>query len=75
MRVLERLIQDNEKQKKRKQTYGQEEDDEETMTYMYRKRQPFLNENAGVFSGKNLEGINTRKSVFDETAVFTVRKE
>ena len=75
MRVLERLVQDNEKRKKKKQAYGREEDAEETMTYMYRKKQPYLNGDTGVFSGKSLEGINTRKSVFDETAVFTVRKE
>ncbi len=69
MGVLER---DKEKQKQRKQNSSQEEE-EDTMAYMARKKERFLNEESDTFSRTSLEGINTKRSVFDETTVFRTK--
>ena len=67
MRVTDKLIQDAKKREKRKNMQG---DEEETYTYFPRMRQEALNQSPGVFGSAMGEGINTRKSVFDEGAVF-----
>jgi len=76
MRVTERLIRDTNQKNKRKAAPPSEEE-EETTTYALQKRQVPLNHQKGVFHQGTFEGINTKKSVFDETAVFFVeeRKE
>ena len=70
MRVTDRLIRDNQKKQQRRKAISAEED---TLTYMQRKRQTSLNREPGVFESK-FQGINTEKSVFDRTAVFQVGK-
>lgn len=55
--------------------HGQEDDTEETYTYAYHKRYSGnLNEDKGVFDNDTFEGINTKLSVFDKTAVFRTDK-
>ena len=68
MRVTDKLIQDAKKREKRKNIQGDEE--EETLTYFSRTRQRAVNQEPGAFGSAMGEGINTRKSVFDDTAVF-----
>jgi hypothetical protein len=67
MRVTDKLIQDAKKREKRKKIQG---DEEETLTYFPRTRQRAVNQELGAFGSAMGEGINTRKSVFDDTAVF-----
>ncbi len=69
MRVTDRLIEDA-KRKKKRQEIGEME--EETLTYFRRKKKVAVNQEEGVFGSVMGDGINTRKSVFDETAVFRV---
>ena len=45
-------------------------EEEETLTYFPRTRQRAVNQEPGAFGSAMGEGINTRKSVFDDTAVF-----
>ena len=69
MRVTERLIRDKKKKNKKKTALFSEEE-EETMTYAPREVKKPLNQQKGAFDQGKFEGINTKKSVFDETAVF-----
>lgn len=73
MHLTERLIRDTSGKMKRKNALPFEEE-EDTMTYAPRERQKPLNQQAGVFQQQKLGGINTRRSVFDETAVFTTKE-
>jgi len=66
-----RLQRDMDKKKKRGQT--DPEDEEDTLSYMERKKMPFLNEEEGVFAVKDTTSLNTAPSVFDRTAVFRTR--
>lgn len=68
MRVTDRLIQDAKKREKKQRI--QREEEEETLTYYPRMRQRAVNQEPGAFDSVMGEGINTRKSVFDDTAVF-----
>ena len=68
MRVTEQLIR-HRNEKKRKESSAVSEE-EETMTYTSWKRQKPLNQQPGGFNHGKMEGINTRKNIFDETAVF-----
>lgn len=70
MRVTDKLIQDAKKRDKRRGAPGDSE--EETYTYFPRTRQRAVNEEPGAFGTAMREGINTRKSVFDESAVFRI---
>lgn len=70
MRVTERLIRQNQKKANRRKTYPEEE---ETMTYKKRESIGSLNRERGVFDSR-FSGINTEKSVFDQTAVFQTGK-
>jgi len=69
MRVTDLLIRENQEKKKRKQR-SEDFDEEETLTYQERPRQTSINEGPQMMTGRTFEGINTRKSVFDRTAVF-----
>lgn len=69
MQLTERLFRDTGRKMKGKNVQPLDEE-EDTMSYASRDRQKPLNQQAGVFHQQKLEGINTRKSVFDETAVF-----
>lgn len=71
MRLGDRLAKQQQNNKKK----PVQETEEETLTYLSRKREHALNEGRGVFQGKTFEGINTEKNVFDRTAVFHVREE
>lgn len=75
MRVTDKLIQDAKKREKRQKVQWDEE--EETYTYFPRIRQSAVNREPGAFGSVMEAGINTRGSVFDETAVFRLgdRKE
>lgn len=73
MRVTEQLIRRQNEKKRRQADPSWEE--EETMTYASWRRQKPLNQQAGVLNQGKMEGINTRKSVFDSTAVFETRSE
>ena len=67
MDVTERLIRKrNENKGKQTGTFQEEE----TMSYASWKRQEPLNRQAGAFHQGKLEGINSRKSIFDEKAIF-----
>lgn len=69
MQLTERLIRDTSGKMKRKNAQPFEEE-ENTVSYASRDRQKPLNRQTGVFHQQKLEGINTRRSIFDETAVF-----
>ena len=45
------------------------------MTYTSWKRQKPLNQQPGGFNQGKMEGINTRKNIFDETAVFNTASD
>ena len=66
MRLDDRLAA----QQKRKKA-GNIPEEEETLTYRAYSRETALNKEQGVFQDKTFGGINTRKSVFDRTAVFS----
>lgn len=68
MRVTDKLIQDAKKREKKRIIPGDEE--EETLTYCPRMRRGAVNQEPGAFGSAMEKGINTRKSVFDEGAVF-----
>ena len=68
MRVTDKLIQDAKKREKEQRT--QWDGEEETYTYFPRMRQGAENQEPGAFGSVLGEGINTRRSVFDEGAVF-----
>ncbi len=70
MKVTDLLIRENQEKKKKKQQADFSDEEEETYTYQERPRQTSLNEGPQVMTGKTFEGINSRKSVFDRTAVF-----
>lgn len=72
MRVLEQIAHDNLRREKERRNNGQDEA-EETYSYDTRLKQPFITEEAGAFAGRAFAGINTQKSVFDETAVFRMK--
>lgn len=65
MRLDDRLAA----QQKKKRA-GNIPEEEETLTYRAYSRETALNREQGIFQNKTFEGINTRKSVFDRTAVF-----
>ena len=73
MRVTEQLIR-HRNEKKRKESSAVSEE-EETMTYSSWKRQKPLNQQPGGFNQGKMEGINTRKNIFDETAVFNTASD
>ena len=73
MRVTEQLIR-HRNEKKRKESSAVSEE-EETMTYPSWKRQKPLNQQPGGFNQGKMEGINTRKNIFDETAVFNTASD
>lgn len=73
MRVTEQLIR-HRNEKKRKESSAVSEE-EETMTYTLWKRQKPLNQQPGGFNQGKMEGINTRKNIFDETAVFNTASD
>ncbi|MCI8727627.1 MAG: hypothetical protein HFG66_16245 [Hungatella sp.] len=73
MRVTEQLIR-HRNEKKRKESSAVSEE-EETMTYTSWKRQKPLNQQPGGFNQGKMEGINTRKNIFDETAVFNTASD
>ena len=67
MRIDDRLVKQNrELAKKKKQRL---EEDEEWLTYAVRQRMTPINKDKGIFPDES-SGINTRKSVFDRTAIF-----
>ena len=70
MRLSERLA----KQQMQKNKSGNQME-EETLTFLNRRRETALNEERGIFQGKTFEGINTEKSIFDRTAVFRVEEK
>ena len=72
MRVTERLIQDAKKREKRRGALREEE--EERYTYFPRIHREALNQEPGAFGSAMREGINTRRSAFDESAVFRTGK-
>ena len=73
MRVTEQLIR-HRNEKKRKESSAVSEE-EETITYTSWKRQKPLNQQPGGFNQGKMEGINTRKNIFDETAVFNTSSD
>lgn len=73
MRVTDRLIEDAKRKKKKRREEWDEE--EETLRYAVRRQMRDVNREPGAFGSEMGEGINTRRSVFDETAVFRVDEE
>jgi len=71
LKVTDLLIKGNQEKKKKKQQRADFfDEEEETYAYQEKPRQTALNEGPQVTTGKTFEGINSRKSVFDRTAVF-----
>ena len=68
MKVTDRLIQDTRKKEKKHRAHLKEE--EEICTYRTRVRHEAVNREPGAFGTVLGEGLNTRRNVFDETAVF-----
>ncbi len=73
MQLTEQPNRDTDGKNRRKNALPLEEE-ENTMTYAPRGRQKPLNRQTGVFHQQKLEGINTGRSVFDETAIFITRE-
>lgn len=71
MRVTDRLIEDAKQKKKQQKTI---ETEEETLTYAQKKKRSDINQEMGVFGSVMGDGINTRKSIFDKTAIFQVEE-
>ena len=67
MRLDDRLAA----QQKKKKGAANIPEEEETLTYRTYSRETALNREQGVFQNQTFEGINTRKSIFDRTAVFS----
>jgi len=67
MRVTEQLMRDN---LRKKQHNARNLDEEETLTYIQHKKQKPINTDEDIFHNSRLEGINTKESVFNRTAVF-----
>lgn len=68
MRVTDKLIHDAKKKREKNRLLPEEE--EETFTYRIREKSGAVNQEPGAFGSAMEKGINTRKSVFDEGAVF-----
>lgn len=66
---LHRDIQrkENERIKRAEDIY---DEDEETMDYLHRKFEGFLNDKKTAFSGFGDDGINNAQSIFDKQAIF-----
>ena len=69
MRVTEQLLREAGR-KRRKKSGEAWEEEEESMAYQTRKTQSPINTSPGAFQNGTLEGINTRESVFDRSALF-----
>ena len=68
MKLTERLEKDNrQKQKRRSPSW---DEDEETLTYMERKRPAFINEDQKTFSCIGDDSFHLAPSVFDKQAIF-----
>ena len=69
MNLTERLVKDNQKKmKKRRDPF--EDDGEETLTYMERKRPAFINEDSKTFSCIGDDSFHVAPSIFDKQAIF-----
>ncbi len=69
MNLDERLIRDNQKKPEKDPYYDDEPDYE---GYIEHEKQPFLNEQKGVFDSVYEDSFHTRPDVFERTAVFKV---
>ena len=77
MKLDERLINEKrelEKKNNNKQIRVQQEEDETGMAYMPRPVSRYINSGYSVFDNVDETSINTAKSVFDRTAIFTVER-
>ena len=74
MNLTERLERDNKnKAKKRRNAFS--DDGEETLTYMQRKRQAFINEDSKTFSCIGDDSFHVAPSIFDQQAIFHTGKK
>ncbi len=76
MQLTERMLRENRELEKKKNTQVVQyaEEDETGMMYMPRPATKFINSGESVFDNKDETSINTAKSVFDRTAIFTVKR-
>lgn len=76
MQLTERMLRENRELEKKKNTQVVQyaEEDETGMMYMPRPATKFINSGESVFDNKDQTSINTAKSVFDRTAIFTVKR-
>ncbi len=79
MLLTQRLLDNNKRinaENKRKNDIQQDQDEDE-MGYAYDEpvRWGYLNDYKGVFAGDDDDSINTAKSVFDRTAIFTTKED
>ena len=73
MRVTDRLVQQN--QRKNDFQKRQQPEEEETLTYRFRKMDPVsLNQQGNIFQKKETS-FHTQASVFDRMAVFHTKAE
>ena len=72
MNLDERLNKDIKRKPEGDPYYAEEPD---WMEYKPREKQPYLNEDKGVFASLDKTAINTAPDVFEATAVFKVKRE
>ncbi len=73
MRVTESLLRQNNLKNKNKNRYN--EDDEPTQTYREERWEYWaLNQNKTAFDSPLDDGLNSRKSVFDQQAIFRTKE-
>lgn len=71
MKLEERLVKNSRMKPAGDPYYAAEPD---WMEYKPREKQPYLNENKGVFANEDKTSINTAPDVFEATAVFKMKK-
>ncbi len=74
MGLEDRLNQANRKRIEKNKKNAALNEDEETMTYMTRKRSAFINENSHTYDRIGDDSFHVAESVFDRQAIFRTDK-
>ena len=70
MKLTERLEKDNREIITTRQMRAAQDEDEETLTYMERKRPAFINEKSHTFDRIGDDSFHVAPSIFDKQAIF-----
>lgn len=70
MKLTERLEKDNRQKNQKRRSQASWDEDEETLTYMERKRPAFINERSHTFDRIGDDSFHVAPSVFDKQAIF-----